>query len=214
MEIILILLNIIIIFVIIGGGVYFKSYLSSKANALATREEFQEVSKQLVINTKATEEVKHNLQRKHSAKSKATDLIIERMAQIETGLVYWNIMIYFRLDELEPHEAIENLGKRDSRRIARDIVELNKIVSQYSIYLSSILVESIQEWSTEVYGHLWRIETVYDTSLNYHKGKEVSNRDRMAWLSSLFEEEIYPENHKIIEQKLSINKELVKELSL
>lgn len=209
MDTYLMLVNASIPFLIAGVGIYLKSYISTKAKNLATREDFEEVSRQLKINTIATEDIKHNMQRKHVAKSDGSALIIEKMAQIESHLRSWSILIYFREDELSPGEPIEELGRKDLRVAAGYVLDLNKTLSQYSIYFSNDLMLSIHVWSSDMYNLIFDYEAAYQASIKFHDGKTVRDRDKVKWISSLIENNIKPKNDALALKKRQINQKLM-----
>ena len=198
--------------VVSGATVYLKSYLNKKGELLASREEFEELKRNLIENTKATETIKHTLQRKADSRTQGTNEIFSSLAEIESALLNWQLFIYFRKSGLPDNAKIEDLGRQDLAETAQLLMQYNRVISRYNIFFSSEVNELAMLWARQVYNLLYAMEAVYTASINFHSGKQVTDGDKISWITELFNREIRPKLDDIGAIKRELSMKLIDDL--
>lgn len=194
--------------------IYLKSYLSEKGKMLASREEFQELKRNLIDNIKATESIRLALQRKADARTKGTNELLTCIAEIESNLIHWNLFIYFRKINLPAGSSIEELGRQDLAETANQLMIFNRLQSRYRIYLSDDVSALAFQWSQKIYLLLYDMEAVYKASLEHHKDLQASDEDRLTWISTLFNTVVQPKLDEIGTTKIALSHKLIEYLEL
>lgn len=214
METFRMFLDLLIVITIAGVSLYLKSYLTKKGENLATKEDFDELQRQLKESTTATEQIKQTINRKESAKSKGINLIRAKIAQIEARLLSWSILVHFRDDELKAGESIEILGIKDLKLTANYIVDVNTLVSEYSIYFEKDTKSVITKWLAEVYKLLFDFYAVYESSIITNKDKDISQVKRFENINTIMDEKVNTKLHLTLMKKIEIDKKFKVELDI
>lgn len=195
-----------------AATIFLKSYLKKKGELLASREEFEELNRKLIENTKATEEIKHTLQRKADARTQGANEIFSSLSEIESVLINWNMCIYFRKSQMPDDSKIEELGRKDLADIAQLLVKHMRIISRYDIYFCSEINQLAIDWVNKVYSLIFDMEAIYKTSINYHNDKQVTDKDKLKWIAEMFNKEAHHQLDEIRKIKKELSSMLIEDL--
>ncbi|MFL1802955.1 hypothetical protein ACJW8F_16375 [Plesiomonas shigelloides] len=176
-----------------GATIYLKSYLNKKGELLASREEFNELKRNLIENTLATESIKQTLQRKATIRSQGADIILSSLSEIESSLLSWSLFIYFRKRSFPDVTLIEDIGREDLKNTVQLMANYHKSISRYSVFFGDEISNIAMAWSNKAYNLLFDMEAIYLASIEYHSDKIVTDSDRIIWLTTLFNEKIQPQ---------------------
>jgi len=136
--------------------------------------------------------------------------ILGLMAEIEATLFNWKLTAYFHLDELGEQETVEDLALRDLKRVSTLLVTLLREASSHSVLLGDEVLVDAMSWIAKVHETVFDFYAAYQTSKQMNQGKPASHNDRVTTVSSLMQNEIYPQMSSLGELRKQIREKLSK----
>lgn len=176
------------------------SYIRTRSKSLAEDVNLQAELRRLILN----EEAKITTQRLNSERAFGAMKILRLLAEVDSKLTDWQLTAYFRIDELEPNETIEDLGHKDLKRISSLLIEIISESNAYVVLLGDEAYKLILGWVGMVHNIMFDYEAVFQTSKNLNIKLNPTDKQRVTTVSELLKREVNAKHSPIGEKRQEI----------
>jgi len=195
-------LSIVALSAILWHGIkaFIDSYVRTRSKSLAEDVNLQAELRRLILN----EETKLTVQRLNTEKALGAMKILRLLAEAETKLTDWQLTVYFRMDELNENETIEDLGSKDLKNVSNILVEIISETNAYVVLLGEEIYKLILNWVKLNHDIIFGYETTYQTSKKINAELDPKDKQRVTTVSQLLENEVFKKFTPIGKQRQEI----------